>query len=126
MNKKIRRAPISSIKTLKIRTFFNKLLPLSRVLLLKFSLIICCCLIHPPALEKRAKRVAKAIIFIPPSCIKAIIIMCPFSEKAVAVSITVSPVTQEALIDVNKASKKLIELLLLAASASLIKSFRRI
>ncbi len=57
----------------------------------------------------KANIVAKEMIFNPPSCIKNNNRTCPLKEKYVAVSTTVSPVTQLALIEVNKASKNDIE-----------------
>ena len=88
---------------LNIKTRISKLFPLNRFWVLKFSLIIFCCSIPSPFLEKRAKNVAKAMMFTPPSCISNNIMNCPFKEKSIAVSKIVKPVTVLALTDVNKA-----------------------
>ena len=57
-----------------------------------------------PLEENDAKKVAKEIILKPPSWMRQRIINLPFSVKIVAVSTTVSPVTQQALVDVKIAS----------------------
>ncbi len=41
----------------------------------------------------------------PPTCIKIIRIVCPNKVKCVPVSTTINPVTQTALVEVNKASR---------------------
>ena len=45
------------------------------------------------------------MIFSPPNCIKSMSTVCPFWVKYVAVSTTIKPVTQLALMEVNRASK---------------------
>ena len=59
-------------------------------------------------LKKNAKNDVKVKIPIPPSCISTKIIDCPTVVKAELVSTTAKPVTQTALVAVNKALVKLI------------------
>lgn len=55
---------------------------------------------------KSRKKVAKDTMLIPPSCMRIMMMICPFSVKWVAVSTVVSPVTQLALVEVKRASIK--------------------
>ena len=66
--------------------------------------------INTDAKKVIAKNEVNVMIPNPPSCINNRITTCPIGVKTVAVSTTVNPVTQTALVDVKRASRKLIPL----------------
>ena len=98
--------PINSIKKLNKKIFLKRPFPLNKDSELKFSCSMDWCFIPKPFLENIANNVAKEMMLRPPNWISIIKTMCPFCVKYVAVSTTINPVTQQALIDVNSASKK--------------------
>jgi hypothetical protein len=90
-----------------MKIFLNNPLVLLSFSVETISLIKDCIFIPAELRLKVANKVAKEIILSPPSWISIIIIVFPFNVKHNDVSTTTRPVTQHALVEVNRASIKL-------------------
>ena len=70
------------------------------------SSITSCCRTPTPNRASRASKEPKAMMFSPPSLIRTIRTTWPLCVKKVSASSIISPVTQVALVEVKRASKK--------------------